>query len=304
MIEESVSATSAMNPDESPVKVMPDNSVQVELDHDHPGFNDPVYRRRRNEIAAIAANHERGGPIAEVEYTEEEHEVWRLVHSKLSALYPQYACSTFLRGFEDLALSSDHVPQLREVSDKLKPLSGFQLNPVAGLVSPKTFYSILADRYFLATQYIRHPSVPLYTPEPDILHEVMGHANMLACPDFARMAEQVGRAARRLETDGALDFLSRVFWFTVEFGVVREDGVVKAYGAGILSSFGETKAFQDAEIRPLDFVAMGTQRYDITHYQPVLFGPDSYGELIDRTAAFFSSYDDEAHAELTHRLGR
>ena len=122
----------------------------------------------------------------------------------------------------------------------------------------REFYGSLADRDFHSTQYIRHPSEPLYTPEPDLIHEVIGHGNLLA--HAARSPSSSGWPARprgACETDEALQFIADVFWFTLEFGVVFEDGELKAYGAGILSSYGEIEEFRSMEIRPLDFAEMG-----------------------------------------------
>jgi phenylalanine-4-hydroxylase len=112
--------------------------------------------------------------------------------------------------------------------------------------------------------------VPFYTPEPDIVHEIIGHANMLASPVFADLYERAGRASLRAGSDAALEFFSHVFWFSLEFGVVRELGELRAYGAGLLSSYGEIQEFSGAEIRAFDVAAMGTLAYDITRYQPVL----------------------------------
>ena len=117
--------------------------------------------------------------------------------------------------------------------------AGFRVEPVPGLVPTRRFYGALADRAFLSTQYIRHTSVPFYTPEPDIVHEVIGHGNMLASPRFAAITEAAGQASARLESDEAMQFVADVFWFSIEFGVIAEDGETKAYGAGILSSAGE-----------------------------------------------------------------
>ena len=134
------------------------------------------------------------------------------------------------------------------------------------------FYGSLADRVFHSTQYIRHPAAPLYTPEPDLIHEVIGHGNLLASPEFAELNLLAGQAARRCETERrASKFLADVFWFTIEFGVLHEDGELRAYGAGILSSYGEIEEFREMEIRPIDYLEMGTIDYDITHYQPVLY---------------------------------
>ncbi|HEX2575902.1 MAG TPA: hypothetical protein VHK88_06095, partial [Aquihabitans sp.] len=111
--------------------------------------------------------------------------------------------------------------------------------------------------------------------------------------------EAAGRASRRAETDEGLEFFSRVFWFTLEFGVVHEDGDLKAYGAGILSSFGEIARYRDAAILPWELGAMGTRSYDITRYQPVLYAAPSMGELVDRLGAFFDDFDDDVAACLT-----
>lgn len=281
----------------SPV-VTSGEGVRVELDHDHPGFADPEYRARRDAIAALSVDYQPGDPIPAVEYTDREHEVWQVVSRELAPKHRLYACREFLESSAALCLPVDHIPQLDEVTSRLQPITGFQYQPVAGLAPLREFYGAFAGRRFFSTQYIRHHSVPLYTPEPDIVHEVVGHANQLASPFFAGICEEVGRAVDRSATKDALAFLSRVFWFTLEFGVVVEDAEPKAYGAGILSSFGELDYFQGAELRPLDFTAMGTTEYDITHYQPVLYAAGSFAELRDDLTAFYSSYDDESYERL------
>ncbi len=122
------------------------------------------------------------------------------------------------------------------MTERLLPLTGWRYICAPGLVPLRDFYGALGDRTFHSTQYLRHPSEPLYTPEPDIIHEVIGHANPLASPRFARITEAAGAASRRVETDEAMQFVADVFWFSMEFGVMTEDGEPKAYGAGILSS--------------------------------------------------------------------
>ncbi|MGO9560034.1 MAG: phenylalanine 4-monooxygenase [Acidimicrobiales bacterium] len=274
------------------------NGLRVELDDDHPGFSDPAYRRRRDEIASISASHRPGQAITPIDYTSTEHDVWRIVSGELAPKHDRYACTAFNDARARLDLPRDHVPQLDEVSERLTPLTGFAYQPVAGLAPLREFYGAFADRRFFSTQYLRHDSVPLYTPEPDIIHEVVGHANQLADPSFAAICEEVGNAVARTETAAALAFMSRVFWFTLEFGVVFEDGEPKAYGAGILSSFGELDVFQQAEIRLLDFAEMGTTEYDITRYQPVLYAAASFAELVDGLMTFYGTYDDEAYERL------
>ncbi|HEX7167155.1 MAG TPA: phenylalanine 4-monooxygenase [Acidimicrobiales bacterium] len=276
----------------------PFTATRFELPDDHPGFSDPEYRERRARIAEVGAAYRPGDPIPDVTYSAEEDAVWATVSRELAEKHRRLACREYLAGAARVVLPADRVPQLREVDERVHGLTGFHIRPVPGLVPTRTFYGALAERAFLSTQYIRHHSVPFYTPEPDIVHEIIGHANMLGSDAFADLYEVAGKASVRAETDAALDFFSRVFWFTLEFGVVHEDGELKAYGAGLLSSYGEIEVFKDAEIRPWDLVAMGTQEYDITHYQPVLFAAASFDQMLDDLHAFFSTYDDDAHARI------
>jgi phenylalanine-4-hydroxylase len=129
--------------------------------------------------------------------------------------------------------------------------------------------------------------VPFYTPEPDIVHEIIGHANMLGNPVFADLYEAAGRASLRATSDEALERFSKVFWFTLEFGVAWEGGELRAYGAGLLSSYGEIEEFRSAEIRPWDLDLMGRQDYDITRYQPILFAAESFDRMVDDLGAWF-----------------
>ena len=172
--------------------------------------------------------------------------------------------------------------------------------PAAGLVELLQFYGSLADGVFHSTQYVRHHSVPLYTPEPDVLHEVFGHGNCLAHDRFAALYRAAGEACRRVETPEALEFISKVFWFSLEFGVVREDGDVRCYGAGLLSSYGEIQQVAQADLRPLDIARMGVQTYDITHYQPILFCAEGFGEVEDVVGRFFTDVDDDLVGRLLH----
>jgi phenylalanine-4-hydroxylase len=273
-------------------------TAAFELPADHPGFADPEYRARRNAIAALSVDHVPGQPIPHVEYTEVEHETWRTVCRELRRAWAGHATRSFLDAVDALDLPADHLPQLGEVTDRLQPLTGFRYEPVAGLAPLRTFYGSFAESTFFSTQYIRHHSVPLYTPEPDICHEVLGHANQLADHRFADLYRRVAATVHRLETTEALAFMSKVFWFTVEFGVVWEDGELRTYGAGILSSFGELDAYRRAEVRDLDFATMGATTYDITHYQPVLFAARSVDDVVDRMSAFLDRFDDDTPARL------
>ena len=282
----------------SPVRTTTGGRVTVELAGDHPGVTDPDYRARRDELAGLAAHWRPGLPLPEPSYSPEEHEVWATVSEALVDLHEQHACSAFLAGKEAVRLPADRVPQLSEVGESLEPLCGFRYWPVAGLAPLREFYGSFGDGVFWSTQYLRHPSVPLYTPEPDIIHEVIGHANQLASPRFAAITRAAGEASRRLETEEAMQFVADVFWFSIEFGVIAEDGETKAYGAGILSSYGEMDEFGHMDIRPLDLHAMGTQNYDITAYQPVLFRAESLDHLEGVVGHFFETVDDDLAARL------
>ena len=275
-----------------------DDGVTVHLADDHPGVNDPAYRERRNAIAAAALGWSPGEPVPRIDYTEAEHEVWRTVCRELAPKHERYACRAFREALVALALPTDRIPQLDEVTAGLEPLSSFSYVPAAGIVPLEEFYGSLADRVFHSTQYVRHHGAPLYTPEPDLIHEVIGHGHLLADPQVAEVNRLAGEAARRCQTPEGLQLVADVFWFTIEFGVLREDGEWRAYGAGILSSYGEIEEFRGMDIRPLDFAQMATIEYDITHYQPVLFGAESMDHMVDAVGSFFAACDDDVPARL------
>lgn len=277
----------------SPVTTGEDGSVTVHLGDDHPGVNDPAYRERRNQIASVALGWSPGQPVPRVDYTEAEHEVWRTVCREIAPKHERYACRAYREAKAALDLPTDRVPQLDEVSAGLGRLTGFSYVPAAGIVPLEEFYGSLADGVFHSTQYLRHGGEPLYTPEPDLIHEVVGHGNLLADPQVAAVKRAAGAAARRMETRAGLQMVADVFWFTIEFGVLHEDGELRAYGAGILSSYGEIEEFREIEIRPLDFTAMATVDYDITHYQQVLFAAESFAHMVDVVGGFFTECTDE-----------
>lgn len=248
----------------------------VELDADHPGFHDVEYRRRRNDIARLALDHRDGDLPPVVAYTDDEHAVWREVWRNLESLHASYACSQYLEASRRVALSRDRIPQLRAVNETIEPLHGYRMMPVAGLVTAGAFLSRLGHDVFLSTQYMRHHSVPLYTPEPDVVHELIGHAATFAHPDFAILNRAFGRAVAGAPPD-IVEKIGRVYWYTLEFGVVRERGQLKVYGAGLLSSFGELARFETEErLEPWDVARIADTPYDPTQYQQRLFVAPSF----------------------------
>ena len=267
-------------------EVIADRNAIVQLDPDHPGFRDPEYRRRRNQIAQIAMNYHPGEPIPDAPYTDREHQVWSVIWRALRPAHQQHACAEYLKAIEQLNFSADRIPQLREVNERVRAISGFRLEPVAGLVQPRVFLENLADGTFLCTQYIRHHSTPLYTPEPDVVHEIVGHGVTLACPQLAELNRLFGEAVKRTTSADKLEQLSRVYWFTIEFGVLRQNGSIKAYGTGLLSSAGEMEEMHKADLRRLDLAVASNEKYDPTHFQPVLFCADSFDDLYQRLHEF------------------
>ncbi len=258
----------------------------VPLDPDHPGFKDPVYRARRNAIARLALEYRDGDPLPNVDYTEDEQAVWRTVWEHLAPLHEKSACREWKESSAALALDRKRVPQLADVNEALKRGAGFRMLPVAGLVSGRMFLGMMGKGVFLATQYVRHHSVPLYTPEPDVVHELVGHAASLFHPGIVKLSRLFGEAAWRVD-DATMKRLEYLYWYTLEFGLVEEDGERRAVGAGLLSSFGELGTFEvNAEIRPLDCDEAASIPYDPTSYQKVLFAAPSFERMVEDVSAW------------------
>ncbi|MBC7797190.1 MAG: phenylalanine 4-monooxygenase [Pyrinomonadaceae bacterium] len=264
-----------------------------ELELDHPGANDAEYRTRRDFIAKHAKQF-REDPqhkIVDVAYTPEEQKVWQIVSTKLEELQQTRASEFYLEAKKLLGINNERIPQLSEMSKRLTELSNFRLAPIEGLVETRAFLSMLSYRTMLCTQYIRHHSRPEYTPEPDIVHEAIGHIPNFTNPDFADFSQNIGRGAK-IATAQQLEELGRLYWFTVEFGLVEEHGETKAFGAGLLSSFGELEnAFTDnVEKRPFDLQTVINTTYSYSDMQPILYVIPSYSYLKDVTRQYIETF--------------
>ncbi|XP_076847097.1 tryptophan 5-hydroxylase 1a isoform X2 [Brachyhypopomus gauderio] len=254
-----------------------------DLDADHPGFKDNVYRKRRKYFADLAMSYKHGDAIPRIEFTEEEVKTWGVVFRELNCLYPTHACREYLKNLPLLTkcceCREDNIPQLEDVSRFLRELTGFTIRPVAGYLSPRDFLAGLAFRVFHCTQYVRHSSDPLYTPEPDTCHELLGHVPLLAEPSFAQFSQEIGLASLGA-SDDEVQKLATCYFFTVEFGLCKQEGQLRAYGAGLLSSISELKhaLSGNAQIMPFDPQVTCKQECIITTFQDVYFVSDSFEE--------------------------
>jgi phenylalanine-4-hydroxylase len=273
-----------------PFNDMPFEDIE-ELHLDHPGASDLEYRKRRDYIASLSKKFRETGVITDVEYNEDEQGIWRHVATRLEELHQKHASPFYLKAKRDLGISTERIPQLTEMNRRLKELTNFRLAPIEGLVDTRAFLSWLSWRTMLSTQYIRHHSRPEYTPEPDIVHEAIGHIPMFTNPNFADYSQFIGHGAR-IATDEQIEELGRLYWFTVEFGLVEHEGDVKAYGAGLLSSFGELEhAFSDkVERRPFDLEQVINHDFTYSDMQPVLYVIPSYAELKEVTRNYISRF--------------
>jgi phenylalanine-4-hydroxylase len=268
--------------------------VSISLPENHPGFGDERYIERRAWIAETAVHARPADPAPYVPYSQNDRRVWQQVTKELYDLHRRYASVTYLDSISTLNLPSNRPPQLRDVSDTVEKATGFKMTSVAGSVEARIFYESLADRNFRATQYIRHASQPGFSPEPDMIHEVVGHGPHLVNERWAELYQLAGAAARRLENPTVVDYLSSVFWFCIECGLVREDGEIKAWGASLMSSVKEMSQFMNAHIKPLDVVDMVHQDYNSHAQQPVLFAANSQAHLEDFLGTFLTTVNDSS----------
>ncbi len=229
-------------------------------------------------------------------YSDDENAVWRDLYARQSKLLPGRVCKAFLNGIEALELPGDRVPQLKEVNARLQAISGFGVEPVPALISPKRFFTLLAERKFPAATFIRRREDFDYLQEPDVFHEIFGHCPMLTLPAYADYLQKYGETALTLDKS-YLWMMQRLFWFTVEFGLIETEAGTRIYGAGIASSAGETPyAVESAkpERRPFDALTVFRTPYRIDIFQTVYYVIDSARQLYDLVSSDLVPIMDEA----------
>lgn len=219
-------------------------------------------------------------------FTQAEHDMWDRLFARQSAMLPGRAASAFLKGIDVLRLTKPGIPDYAELNERLMAATGWQVVAVPGLVPDEVFFDHLANRRFVAGNFIRRPDQLDYLQEPDVFHDVFGHVPMLADPVFADYMQAYGRGGQRSLGFGALDKLARLYWYTVEFGLIEEADGLRIYGAGIVSSYGESIfALDDPSPNRIHFDLTRVMRthYRIDDYQQNYFVIPSLDHLLKVT---------------------
>ncbi len=218
-------------------------------------------------------------------YTPEQHAVWAELVGRRMPQLTEHACAEYLAGFEQIGLKQDSIPNLTEVNKLLAPRTGWNATPVSGYLPAPAFFEMLAARRFPTTVSLRGRESLEYIPEPDIFHDVFGHVPMHAHPVFADFLQSYGQVCASLNNEDDVKRMGRLFWFTVEFGVIRQKGQVKLYGSGLISSHGESSYVINGgpEIRPFDLDAVLEHDFCISEMQPVLYAVESFDQIYEAT---------------------
>lgn len=262
--------------------VDPSDPAELELEPGHPGLGDQAYVERRKALFALcrASRLNRLGPPL-IDYTPEETRIWREVSPKLDALHIEHASRIYLQAKRALGISQTEIPQLRLLSQRLEHETQMHLVPAEGPLAYRTFYSYIGQRGFPVTQFIRHGSHPEFTPEPDMIHDCLGHVPPLMNRDYAELLTLIGKAASTTPKGEHVLALKRFSWFSIEFGLIEEDNETKVFGAGILSSTGEIPFSLSSDVKRRPFVTSEVIEtdYDPSRMQDQLFIIPSFAFL-------------------------
>ncbi len=222
-------------------------------------------------------------------YTAADHDTYRRLYERQEAMLPGLACDEFIRALPALG-AKDRIPHFDEVNHRLRQATGWEVVAVPGLIPEVPFFTLLANRRFPVTDWIRTPEEFDYIVEPDVFHDLFGHVPLLFNPIFADHLQEYGKGGLKAHRLGACELLSRLYWYTIEFGLIRQANEIRASGAGILSSGGELRhsvCSPQPRRLPLDLERVMRTRYKIDSYQPTYFVIDGFQELFDKTAPDF-----------------
>ncbi len=223
-------------------------------------------------------------------YTPQDHDTYRRLYARQSALLPGRASEAFIAALPSLG-ASDRIPRFDEINERLRRATGWEIVGVPGLIPEVPFFTLLANRKFPVTDWIRTPEEFDYIVEPDIFHDLFGHVPLLFNPVFADYVQRYGQGGLKAHGLGACEMLSRLYWYTIEFGLIRERGAMRAYGAGILSSSGELEYSVNSpepQRLPLQLERTMRTRYKIDTYQQTYFVIDSFEQLFEMTEPDFA----------------
>ena len=223
-------------------------------------------------------------------YTSADHDTYRRLYARQSALLPGLACDEFISALPSLGAST-FIPRFEDINQRLKKATGWEVVAVPGLIPEVPFFTLLANRKFPVTDWIRKPEEFDYIVEPDVFHDLFGHVPLLFNPVFADHIQAYGKGALKAHGLGACEELSRLYWYTIEFGLMQQSDGLRAYGAGILSSSGELVHAIKSEAPQrvaLDLLHCMQTRYNIDSYQQIYFVIDSFQQLFDITAPDFT----------------
>ena len=217
------------------------------------------------------------------DYTADQHGVWEELVRRRRPQLDAHACREYLEGFQIIGLRDDRLPDLSAITDRLRPRTGWSTTPVSGFLPAEAFFEMLAARMFPTTTWLRGRDSLGYIPEPDIFHDVFGHVPMHAHPVFADFLQHYGSVCAKVKDPDALERLGRLFWYTVEFGLIRQDGKIKVYGSGVISSHGECTNVIDGGCEVRDFslneVLSTPVKVDAIH--KLLFAIESFDQIYE-----------------------
>jgi phenylalanine-4-hydroxylase len=291
-------------PIDAKTMIEPPDVAELELEPGHPGLGDVAYIARRQELFALCRAHRlnRLGPPL-IDYTDEDTRIWREVSPKLDELHRQHASCIYLQAKRALGISHIEIPQLRRLSERLERETRMHLVPAEGPLPYRTFYTYIGERGFPVTQFIRHGSHPEFTPEPDMIHDCLGHVPSLMNQDYAELLTLIGKATSTTTDPGEVLALKRFSWFSIEFGLIEEGSETKIFGAGILSSTGEIPFALSDKVAHRPFVTgeVIATDYDPSRMQDLLFIIPSFAFLRRETEQLVRRFGISVDGELAKK---